>query len=79
MYFQKEIETMPRSELLELQLARLRKTVEYAMNVSLYREKFAVANIKPEDIKSLDDLKRLPFTKSPISATTTLTVCSRFP
>lgn len=63
MYFQKEIETMPRSELLELQLARLRKTVEYAMNVSLYREKFAKANINPEDIKSLDDLKRLPFTK----------------
>ena len=55
-------ETLPREEIEKIQLERLQETVSrvYA-NVEPYRKKMDEAGIKPEDIKSLDDLKRLPF------------------
>ena len=55
-------ETLPREEIEKIQLERLQETVArvYA-NVEAYRKKMDEAGIKPEDIKSLDDLKRLPF------------------
>ena len=62
MYFQKEIETMPRAELEKLQLERLKESVKRASAVPVYAKKFADAGISPDDIKSLDDLKRFPFT-----------------
>lgn len=59
----REIETLPRAELERIQADRLRKTVERVYhNVPFYREKLNQAKIKPEDIKSVQDLKRLPFT-----------------
>lgn len=59
----KEIETMPREQLEELQLKRLQETVTRVYkNVKPYREKMDKAGIKPEDIKTLDDLSKLPFT-----------------
>lgn len=59
----KEIETMPREQLEELQLKRLQETVTRVYeNVKPYREKMEKAGIKPEDIKTLDDLSKLPFT-----------------
>lgn len=59
----KEIETMPREQLEELQLKRLQETVTRVYeNVKPYREKMEKAGIKPEDIKNLDDLSKLPFT-----------------
>ena len=63
MIFNMEYETMPREALEAIQLRRLQTTVErvYA-NVPFYREKFKEANVTPADLKSLDDLKRLPFT-----------------
>ncbi len=63
MIFNMEYETMPREALEAIQLRRLQTTVErvYA-NVPFYREKFKEANVTPADIKSIDDLKRLPFT-----------------
>jgi len=56
-------ETMPREELEALQLKRLQTTVErvYA-TVPFYRKKFDELGLKPSHIKSLKDLKLLPFT-----------------
>ena len=55
-------ETLPREEIEKIQLERLQETVArvYA-NVPPYRKKMDDAGIKPDDIKSLDDLKKLPF------------------
>jgi len=62
-YWDKEKECMPRKELEELQLRRLKETVYrvYAF-VPAYKEKMDQAGIKPEDIKTLKDLQKLPFT-----------------
>ena len=61
-YFNPELETMPREELEKLQLERLQKTVRHCMNAEFYRQKFAELGITPDDIKTLDDVRRLPFT-----------------
>ncbi len=55
-------ETLPRAELESLQLARLRDVVERVAHVPFYREAFALRGITPKSIKTLDDLRRLPFT-----------------
>lgn len=62
MIFNMEYETMPREALEAIQLRRLQTTVErvYA-NVPFFREKFQQAKVSPADIRSLDDLRRLPF------------------
>ncbi len=57
-------ETMPREELEALQLRRLKSMVERVYyNVPFYQKKFNEVGIKPEQIRSLDDLKYLPFTE----------------
>ncbi|HQU50953.1 MAG TPA: phenylacetate--CoA ligase, partial [Casimicrobiaceae bacterium] len=57
------IETMPRERLEALQLERLRGTVANAWsNVPLHRERMRAAGIAPDDIRTLDDVARLPFT-----------------
>lgn len=61
-YFNPEIETMTRSQIEALQLERLQSTVKHCMNAAFYRKRFEEAGIKPEDIKSLDDLRKIPFT-----------------
>ena len=61
-YFNPEIETMPRQQLEQLQLERLKATVAHAMNSPFYKEKFKELGITPADIQTLDDVKRLPFT-----------------
>jgi phenylacetate-CoA ligase len=63
MLFDEEYETLPREALEALQLKRLIAASErvYA-TVPFYKKKFAEAGIKPSDIKSLRDLRRLPFT-----------------
>jgi phenylacetate-CoA ligase len=61
-YFQEDIETMPYEALKKLQSERLVKQVKHVYdNVKFYRDKMDAAGIKPEDIKSVDDLKLLPF------------------
>ncbi len=56
-------ETFPRKEMEELQLLRLKETVARVYEkVPAYRAKMDEVGIKPEDVKSLEDLKRLPFT-----------------
>lgn len=58
-----KIECMPREALRELQNERLRKTVKLEYdNVPVYRERMDAKGIKPEDIRSIDDLRYLPFT-----------------
>jgi phenylacetate-CoA ligase len=58
-----DFETMPREGIEAIQLKRLKNTLERVyVTVPFYKEKFARCNIVPEDINSLDDLKRLPFT-----------------
>ena len=56
-------ESLPRKEIEQIQLKRLQETVNriYA-KVPAYREKMDAAGIKPEDIRCLEDLRRLPFT-----------------
>ncbi len=55
-------EVMPRARLRELQLHRLRDCVARAGQVPFYRETLAGAKATPDDIRSLDDVRRLPFT-----------------
>ena len=56
-------ECMPREELEQLQLERLQATLNRAhKNVTCYRSKFNVLGIVPEDVTSLADLSKLPFT-----------------
>jgi phenylacetate-CoA ligase len=56
-------ERLGRSELERLQLERLQKTVRHVYaNVPLYRAKLDAAGVAPEDIRALDDVRRLPFT-----------------
>ncbi len=54
---------MDRESMKKLQLERLQQTVRTCYeNVPFYRKKFDKLGIKPEDIKSLDDITKLPFT-----------------
>jgi len=60
--FNKEFEAMQLSRLRELQLERLRWSVKHAYdNVPFYRQSFDAAGFKPEQLKTLDDLRRVPF------------------
>ena len=61
-YFNPEIETMPVEKLRELQLERLQHTMRHCMNSAFYRDKFKELGITPDDIRSLDDVRKLPFT-----------------
>jgi phenylacetate-CoA ligase len=58
-----KFETMPRPELTQLQARRLRQVAERVYrDVPFYRRQFDAAGVIPEDITSLADLRRLPFT-----------------
>lgn len=57
------IETAPQEELQQLQLKRLQKTVQNVFdNVPFYRNAILEKNILPEDIKTIEDVRKLPFT-----------------
>ena len=61
-YWEPEIETMPREKLRELQLDRLKKTISIAARSPYYGKVFAEHGITPDSIRTLDDLRRIPFT-----------------
>ena len=61
-YLHPEFETLSVSQIRELQLQRLQATVRHCMNSPFYKKRFEEIGLKPEDIKSLDDLKKIPFT-----------------
>ena len=61
--FNKKNETMPREKIKELQLKRLKETVNLVYeNVPFYKKKFKDHKITPSDIKTLEDVRKLPFT-----------------
>ncbi|MBZ4654773.1 MAG: phenylacetate-CoA ligase [Peptococcaceae bacterium] len=63
MIWNQHYECMPREQLKDLQLERLRKTLERVYhNVPFYRQKLQEAGFEPGDLQSLDDLQKLPFT-----------------
>lgn len=63
MYWNKTFECMPREELNRLKLDRLQKTVNHVyQNVPFYRMRMQQAGVLPGDIRTLEDLKLLPFT-----------------
>ncbi|MDO9491397.1 phenylacetate--CoA ligase family protein [Acetobacterium sp.] len=63
MYWNKSYECMPREKLQELQLERLKRMVNRIYHdVPFYRNKFQEKGLMPEDVKSLEDLQKLPFT-----------------
>ena len=62
-YWQPELETAPREVIARLQLERLKETVKRVYGrVPLFRKRMDAAGISPEDVRSLDDLAKLPFT-----------------
>ena len=61
-YYQKEIETMPIEEMKKLQSEKLVKQVKHVYkNVPYYKNLMDEKGVKPEDIKGIDDLHKLPF------------------
>ncbi len=61
-YFDPLLETLSREEITALQLQRLRSTVEHCMHSPFYAERLKQCGVSTDSIKSLDDLKRIPFT-----------------
>ena len=61
-YYQPEIETAPREKILEIQNEKLVKQVKHVWdNVPYYRHLMEKKGVTPDDIKSVDDIKKLPF------------------
>ena len=63
MIYNEEYETMPREALEAIQLRRLQSVVARVYNtVPFYKKRFDEAGIRPDDIRTLNDLHKLPFT-----------------
>ena len=63
-YWQKEIETASRERIYAWQSERLVRTIRRVYErVPLYRERMDAAGVKPEDIRGIEDLAKLPFTQ----------------
>jgi phenylacetate-CoA ligase len=62
-YWNEKIETMPVPELRKHQLRKLKQQVNYCYgNSAFYHKKFDSAGLKPDDIKTLEDVQKIPFT-----------------
>ncbi|MBP9531927.1 MAG: phenylacetate--CoA ligase, partial [Syntrophaceae bacterium] len=63
MMYNDEFETLPREALKALQIKRLQQVLQrVCATVCFYKKSFAAAKISPDAIRSLEDLKKLPFT-----------------
>jgi phenylacetate-CoA ligase len=63
LYWNKKIETSSRDEIKKNQLKLLKNQVKYCYEHSaFYRNKLKNAGLTPDDIKTLDDLQKIPFT-----------------
>ena len=61
-YYQKEIETASREEIIAIQNEKIVKQVKYVYdNVPYYRDLMDKKGVRPEDIRSIDDIRKLPF------------------
>ncbi|MBU0989992.1 MAG: phenylacetate--CoA ligase family protein [Proteobacteria bacterium] len=62
-YWDQETETLPRDRLKALQLERFRECMKYLYdNSPMYKRKYDEEGIKPEDIRTLNDIQHVPFT-----------------
>jgi phenylacetate-CoA ligase len=62
-YWSKDMETLPREKLEELQLIRFKERMRYVYERSpMYRRKYDRAGIKPDDIRTIADIQHVPFT-----------------
>lgn len=63
MFFDEKAEQMNREDMRKLQLERLQHIVKYAYErVPFYKRKFDEIGLKPEDIQTLEDIKKIPYT-----------------
>lgn len=62
MYLHKEMELLTRPEIEALQLERLQQTLKRCMNSPFYKKRFDELHLTPSDIRTLDDLHKIPFT-----------------
>jgi len=63
MFWDKKMETLKPADLQTLQLKRLKKTLHAVQQVEFYKKQFNHTGIAVSDIKTLDDIQKLPFTK----------------
>ncbi len=61
-YFNPEQETLSREGIEKLQMERLQATLKHCMNSPFYKKRFEENGLKPEDIKTLADIRKIPFT-----------------
>ncbi|RMG97972.1 MAG: phenylacetate--CoA ligase family protein, partial [Candidatus Dadabacteria bacterium] len=62
-YWNEEFETMPVEKRQEFQAQKLRETVAWLYErVPFYKQKLDEKGVKPDDIRTLDDIRHLPFT-----------------
>lgn len=61
-YLDPELETMSREQIEVLQVERLKETVARCMNNPVYRQRLEESGVTPENITSVDDIRRIPFT-----------------
>jgi len=62
MYWEKDIETLSKEQIKELQLERLKWTISQASKSPFYSKMFKECSVSPDKIKSLEDLQNLPYT-----------------
>ncbi|HJJ54919.1 MAG TPA: phenylacetate--CoA ligase [Methanocorpusculum sp.] len=62
MFWNEKMETLKGQELRDLQLKRLKWTIHQAMNIPFYLKVFKDAGLHPDDIKTLEDVRKIPFT-----------------
>ena len=56
-YWQPELETMPREQLRELQVKKLKQTLEVCLKSPFYKKRLGELGITPDDIKTVDDIR----------------------
>jgi phenylacetate-CoA ligase len=61
-YWERDIETISQDNLKKLQIERLKKTVAIALRSPFYSKRLGALGISPDSIKTLDDIRRIPFT-----------------
>ena len=61
-YLDEELETMSRQQIEQLQVERLKETVKRCMNNPFYKARLEEAGVTPDNITSVDDIRRIPFT-----------------
>ena len=61
-YWQAELETMPREQLEQLQAEKLRRTITICLQSPFYKRVLGERGITPDSIKTIDDVRHLPFT-----------------